>query len=233
MQAIILAAGAGRRLGGRVPKPLIEINGEQLLIRSINQLNDHNVVDIIVVTGYQKHLVEGAVTSLNVRTVFNPFYPMSDNLASFWAGRMYLDDTCIMAHGDLILEDELLERLIHAEGDIVLPMDRSSVDEEAMKMKVDDGMLMGLSKSIPVHQATGESIPLMKFSAGVLEDLKIVIEEALNKGNFKQLLDEAVFKVVQRAKFVTTILDVTGLKWIEIDTKDDLKRAVDIFGENA
>lgn len=231
MQALILAAGAGTRLGGNIPKPLIEINGKPLLIRLIEQLKGEGIEQIVVVTGHQKHLIEGAIATYGVNTIFNPFYPISDNLASFWIGRHLISDTCIMSHGDLIFVDELLKKLIEADGDVVLPMDSSSLDNESMKMKVVDGKLIDLSKSIPLNGTTGESIPLMKFSNRALPELKNLMENILETGQFRQFVEAAVLKLIKSGNFNTTVLDVTGLQWAEIDIQSDLENALTLFNK--
>ncbi|MBU0519375.1 phosphocholine cytidylyltransferase family protein [bacterium] len=231
MQAIILAAGAGKRMGGSVPKPLLEIDGRPLIIRIIAQLRHHDISEIVVVTGARKNLIEDALIPYHIKTVFNPFYVSSDNLVSFWMGQEHISQTCIMAHADIIFEDNLLERLIAAEGDIVLPMDASSIDEEAMKILEVEGRLMDLSKTIPVEVASGESIPLMKFSYKALQQLKALTSNVLESGRFGLYIDDSVLELVQIGNFETTILDVTGAHWAEIDTQEDLARARSIFNQ--
>ena len=229
MQAIILAAGTGRRLGGTVPKPLLKINGKPILVRLIEQLKRRGVDDVVVVTGYQKHMLEGAIAHLNVNTVFNPFYPISDNLASFWIGQRHIHDSCILAHGDIILEDELLPKLIETGGDVVLPMDTSSLDQESMKMRVVDGELVNLSKAIALSEATGESLPLMKFSREAIHELKELTDAMLASKEFRHFIDDAILKLIRENKFMARILDVTGYKWVEIDVRSDLERARQLF----
>jgi choline kinase len=232
MLAIILAAGAGKRLGGDTPKPLIEINGKPLLVNLIDQFKGEGIDEVVVITGHLKHQIEDAISQLDVKTVFNPFYPVSDNLASFWMGRRHLTDACIMSHSDLIFETDLLRKLLQAPGDIVLPMDRSTVDEESMKMKAEDGELVNLSKFIPVDEATGESIPIMKFSRQAAFNLIQITENILEKGYVDGFIDDAVLELARGGNFVTHILDVTGLRWAEIDTRDDWERAKNLFPES-
>lgn len=232
MQAIILAAGMGTRLGTETPKPLIEINGKPLLIRLIEQLKDEGTQRIVVVTGHQNLWVEEAVAALHVHTAFNPIYRISDNLVSFWVGQSLITEQCIMSHGDLIVQDELLRRLFQAEGDVVLPMDRSSVDDESMKIRLLDGQIADLSKVMPSREASGESIPIMKFSAGALKELKKLTVRAVKESDFGRFIDDAVLRLIKTREFYSTALDVTGLRWVEIDTESDLVRAHSLFGRS-
>jgi len=229
MQAIILAAGAGKRLGSNIPKPLLEIDNRPLIIRIIAQLRYRDISDIVVVTGSQRHRIEDALIPYNVRTVFNPFYVSSDNLVSFWMGQEHVLDTTIMAHADMIFENSLLDRLIDTKGDIVLPMDRTSPDDESMKIQVVEGKLIDLSKTIPLENASGESIPLMKFSKQALKKLKALTTKVLDSGKFGLYIDDSVLELVHIGDFQTTILDVSGMKWAEIDTQEDLARAHALF----
>lgn len=232
MQAIILAAGIGKRLGGAIPKPLIEIRGKPLLVNLIEQYKEEGIAEVVVVTGHMKHRIEGAIAHLGVQSVFNPFYPVSDNLVSFWMGQRNITDDCVLSHGDMIFERDLLRKLMQAPGDIVLPMDRSVVDEESMKLKVDQGKLVDLSKFIPVAEAAGESIPVMKFSRRAMSRLKQITESILEKENLHLFIDDAVLELARSGDFATHILDVTGLRWAEIDTPDDLERARKLFPES-
>lgn len=58
--AVILAAGAGSRMGG-LPKPLITRDGEPLLLRQIRLLAEAGVRDIVVVLGYYAMQVSGVL----------------------------------------------------------------------------------------------------------------------------------------------------------------------------
>lgn len=231
MQAIILAAGPGRRLGQKTPKPLLEIQGQPLLIRLIEQFQRCGIEDIIVVTGYRRHQLEEAVSYYGVKRVFNPFYLNSDNLVSFWMGRHHLSQDCILAHGDLIFEPVLLEKLLATPGDIVLPMDRRIPSETAIKIQLKDGKLVDLGKMVPIPAATGESIPLMKLSARALEELKTFTERILESGRFGLYVDDSVLELIQIGRFETTVLEVTGMRWAEIDTQEDFAAAKRLFPE--
>jgi choline kinase len=231
MQALILAAGVGKRLGGDIPKPLLRVGGQTLMERLVEQLRSLGITQIVGVTGHCRQAVEEVLKALEVQSVFNPHYSYSDNLVSFWVGQNYINEQCLMVHGDLIVEDQVLEGLIGLESDLILPMDRSSVNPESMKIKVVEGNVVNLTKALSVAEATGESLPVMLFSSGSLIQLKKITAEMAEEGRGKNYIDDAVFKLIDMRQVGTQIFDVTGLNWMEIDTPADLAQARRIFGE--
>ena len=229
MQAIILAAGQGTRIQMKVPKSLIEISGVPIIFRLIEQFKKAEIDEIIVITGYESEVLEEALAPSSVKTVFNPFYACSDNLVSFWIGQSLISDDCIVSHSDIIMEDSLIEQLFAADGDIVLPIDKSSLNEESMKLKVVGGKVEALSKTIPLEQASGESVPIMKFSRCAVQKLKELTIDAISKGKQHLLLDAIILKLIRTRKFTVSFLNFTDKNWLEIDTPEDLKIAEELF----
>ncbi len=229
MQALILAAGTGKRLGGQTPKCLIEIGSNQLIVSLIEQFRREGIKDVVVVTGFGRSQVEEVILAHGVRSIFNPFYPISDNLVSLWMGQQQVSEDCIVSHGDLIIENKLLKQLVEAKGDIILPLDRSSVNTEAMKILLEDERVLNLSKTIPLEEASGESIPLMKFSSKALKELSTLMERTIEAGGLSHYIEEAVLDLIKMGQFKVKILDVTGFRWAEIDTPDDLIEAKKLF----
>ncbi|RJP78417.1 MAG: phosphocholine cytidylyltransferase family protein [Candidatus Zixiibacteriota bacterium] len=230
MQALILAAGQGLRLGGNTPKPLLEVGGRTLLARLVEQLRRRGAGEIVVVTGHQRDRVAPAAQALGAHPVFNPGYAASDNLVSFHAGAGLLAGPLILAHADLVVSEGLFDRLMEASGDVILPLDCSSLDAEAMKMAQAGGRVTDLSKTLPVSEAAGESLPLMKFSPAGLAALRGAAAGILASGRPSRYFEEAVVEVIRRGDCPVTALDVTGYPWMEIDTPADLRRARKMFG---
>ena len=94
-KAIILSAGQGSRLGHLTddrPKCLIEFNGRSLLDRQLDTLAANGVEEAVVVTGFRDDQIEEAIARRgsmgpSVRTVYNPFYKVADNLGSLFVAR--------------------------------------------------------------------------------------------------------------------------------------------------
>lgn len=90
MQAIILAAGMGRRLGEYTKdntKCMLPINGIRLIDRVLNQLSALNLSRVIIVVGYKGQNVIDYVGNrydgkLKIERTNNPIYDKTNNIYS-------------------------------------------------------------------------------------------------------------------------------------------------------
>lgn len=100
MQAILMAAGKGTRLGSMtadIPKSFVEIKGENLIDININMLRNHGINDIIIVTGCHADMFEKNCGSRRKKLVYNPFYGFTNVIGSFFMGMNELKDDFIYA----------------------------------------------------------------------------------------------------------------------------------------
>lgn len=98
-QAIILAAGFGMRMvpiNTEVPKGLLEINGEPLIERIINQLHDIGIKKIYIVVGFMKEKYEYLIDEYGVELVVNPNYATKNNLHSIRLVKSHLENSYII-----------------------------------------------------------------------------------------------------------------------------------------
>ncbi len=96
--AVIMAAGTSSRfapLSYEMPKGLITVKGEILVERQIRQLQEAQIHDIIVVTGYKKECYAYLAEKFGVRLVANPYYATKNNNASIYAVKDLLKNTYI------------------------------------------------------------------------------------------------------------------------------------------
>lgn len=110
--AIILAAGMSTRfmpLNFEKPKELLEVNGETLIERQINQLREKGIDEIIVVVGYMKEQFEFLVDKYNVTLVSTDDYAAKNNHASVYAARKYLKNT-IITSCDLYFSENIFQK---------------------------------------------------------------------------------------------------------------------------
>src|SRR4051794_11893991 len=153
-KAVILSAGKGSRLlplTADRPKCLIALSGKTLLDWQLDVLQAAGVREIVVVTGFREHLVdETAARRTGVRTLFNPFYHVADNLGSVWMARGEFDRDLLLLNGDTLVSGPLLARVLAAEaGPIAVTVDeKDDYDSDDMKVLREGDRLLRIGKAL-------------------------------------------------------------------------------------
>ncbi len=105
MQAIILAAGMGKRLKDLTrdnTKCMVKVNGVPLIKRMLQQLDKLSISRIVIVVGYESQKLIDYVATLNINStieyVNNPIYYKTNNIYSLYLARGYLlkEDTLLL-----------------------------------------------------------------------------------------------------------------------------------------
>ena len=120
MQAIILAAGMGRRLKDLTSdntKCMVKVNEERLIDRGLRQLDNQGLDKIVIVVGYMGKKLMEHIGTLDIKTpiifVDNPIYDKTNNIYSLYLAKEYLlEQDTLLLESDLIIEDGILESLI-------------------------------------------------------------------------------------------------------------------------
>ena len=103
MKAIILCAGKGTRLQPLTlnkPKPLLEINSQSILERTIHQLRLHNITDILVLTGYKAEKIESLSEKLGFQTLYFPNFENTNSAATLAFASDFLVGDTLLINGD-------------------------------------------------------------------------------------------------------------------------------------
>ncbi len=170
MKIIVLAAGKGERLlplTQHTPKSLIDIgNGVTLLDEQVKRLRESGGIDeIVVIVGYRAEQVEAKVENLrsqgiNIRTIFNPFYQVSNNLMTLWlaSSEMKREDFMV-TNGDNLFSSSVFSELASvAEDGIYLAIGaKNKFDFDDMRVSLKNERVSEVSKRILDHEAQAES----------------------------------------------------------------------------
>ena len=235
MKAIILSAGQGSRLGHLTddkPKCLIEFGGRSLLDRQLDALAANGVEEAVVVTGFRDDQIEAVLARRNggprVRTVFNPFYKVADNLGSLFVARDELQGDCLVWNGDTLVSDGLMARVVGNRGrdGICVTVDRKErYDEDDMKVIRDegDGRLRAIGKRI-AEGVNAESIGLLAFRGDGATRFRDAIDKAMRTSEGTTIWYLRVIHHLAQNGDVWT-LDIKGEEWGEVDFPEDLASA--------
>lgn len=229
MQAIIMAAGKGSRLGGLTagePKSFVEIKGKKLIEYNLQLLRRFGADEIVIVTGYQCEAFEELTKDMkDVRLIFNPFYEMVNVLGSFYMGMEALHDDFLYLHADTLCEPVIFEKLVKFEADAVLPVEYKQCDEEAMKVRSENGRIVEITKRMPLEAAEGEFIGIASFRREVIPALKTKTKQLMKEKEFSAYFESAVQRLIDEEKFRIEAVSTEGAFWAEIDFMEDYENA--------
>lgn len=235
MKAIILAAGQGSRLGSLTaerPKCLIDFGGRTLLDWQLDTLAANGIREAIVVTGFRDDQIEAALArrtgAPRVRTIYNPFYKVADNLGSLYIAREELSGNCLVWNGDTLVSVDLMRRVIgnHQPGICVTIDRKDAYDGDDMKVVESGGRLRAIGKRLS-EGVNAESIGLLAFRSGGAERFREAIEQAIRTPEGTTVWYLRVIHQIAQAADVFT-LDIEGEDWGEVDFPEDVERARDL-----
>jgi choline kinase len=235
-KAIILSAGQGRRLSPLTdtrPKCLIDLSGKSVLHWQLLHLKAAGLTEVVVVTGFGAEAVEEeiaqiALPDMTVRTLFNPFYGLTDNLATCWLAREEMRGAFLLLNGDTLFEPAIASRLLQAPASAVtVTVDRKTAyDADDMKVLTEGSRLLAIGKTIPAFDA--ESIGFLRFSAeGAAAFVRTVEQIMRSPEGLKRWYLSVINEMAQAGEEVSTV-SIEGLGWAEMDFPEDVARNLEL-----
>ncbi len=243
MQAIILAAGMGKRLKDLTrdnTKCMVKVNGVPLIKRMLQQLDKLSVSRIVIVLGYESQKLIDYVATLNINStieyVNNPIYYKTNNIYSLYLARGYLlkEDTLLL-ESDLIFEDSILKRIIdHPYPNLALVAKYESwMDGTVLTLDEDNNIKRFLGKKQFRFEDTNDyfkTVNIYKFSREFSTTHYVPFLEAYCKALGYNEYYEQVLKVIALLEKPEIKAAVLGNElWYEIDDAQDLDIAESIF----
>lgn len=245
MQAVILAAGMGTRLKELTQdstKCMVRVNGTSLIERMIRQIQkDGAVSKLTIVVGYRAEKLRQYIRSLEGVTlpidfIDNPLYAVSNNIYSLSLAQDVLtkDDT-LLFESDLILEDSILERLIHDPRPNLAVVDRheSWMDGTCVRLAPDDSIEAFIPGKLLRFEEAGslyKTVNLYKFSREFSENVYVPFLNAYQKALGENEYYEQVLRVITAMDgSLLKGMRLSGEKWYEIDDIQDLDIASTLF----
>jgi choline kinase len=240
-KAIILSAGQGSRLlphTRNLPKCLLDLAGRSMLGWQLASLVAAGVSEAVVVTGFRADLVEAALADITpagmqVRTQFNPFYEVANNLASCWMVRQELTGPSLILNGDTPFEPAVARRLLAApDAAITVTIDRKGTyDEDDMKVITAGERLTAIGKRLPLCDVTGESIGFLRFSAAGAASFVAEIERTMRAPKGTSLWYLSAINQLANCGVDVKVATIEGLQWGELDFPADLAHCRSVAGE--
>jgi choline kinase len=240
MKAVILSAGQGSRLLPLTedrPKCLLPINSSNLIELQIRSLIECGINEVAVVVGFRAPAVDKFLDvfrreGVTVRTLFNPFFNVADNLASCWMARQEMERDFVLLNGDTLFEPQVLDSLLSAPpAAITLAIDRKAAyDSDDMKVRLNGARLVEVGKTLSSEKVDGESIGMMRFLGEGPRRFAEVLHEIMHTPNGISWWYLKAIGVLADQGLVETH-SIEGLTWGEVDFPADLEQARQLFPE--
>ena len=193
-----------------------------MIRHQIKALNEAGVRKICVVVGYEADTVLQAVGNAAV-CQFNERYSHTNSLYSLWLTREWMEGPFVMMNSDLIVDPEIISKVVSGTGSIVSYDSSSAHDDEQMNVSFHGEVLQQISKQLSPRTSQGENVGVIRFDAEAAELLFSVAGEIVAEGGENEWAPEAVNRLTSKVMFRG--LDVAGIPWTEIDYPADLEYA--------
>ena len=226
MKALILNSGMGTRMGvlaSSHPKCMTEISlKETILSRQLSQLTDVGVEEIVITTGPMDSVLVNYCQSLElpVRITFvkNPEYKETNYIYSIYCAKKYLDDDMILMHGDIVMENEVLDKVINSESSCMVVSSTLDLPEKDFKAVIRDGKVVKVG--VEFFNEAMAAAPVYKLFKKDWQLWLDKIAAYCEAGNTKVYAENALNELDGAANI--TALDVENLLCAEIDNQEDL-----------
>ncbi|MDR0467093.1 MAG: phosphocholine cytidylyltransferase family protein [Deltaproteobacteria bacterium] len=222
MQAVILAAGVGTRLGRPFPKSLSALpTGERILGRQIRLLREAGIARVTVVVGFKKALIMEEYP--DVFYCYNPIYYVTNTSKSLVHALRHMDDDVLWLNGDVVFEAGVLDEILRAPAENLACVDKKRCGEEEVKYAQDDaGYISAISKN--VAQPLGEALGINLVRKNSLP----AFVRALNACEDTDYFERGMELMIEAGERVLP-LDISAYRCVEVDFVADWELAQKMF----
>ena len=246
MQAIILAAGMGKRLGEYTrdnTKCMLPVNGRPLIDRTLDMLASLGIRRVVIVVGYQAqnlidYIGQRYADRLDIEYVNNPIYDRTNNIYSLsLASEQMAQDDTLLLESDLILEPSILQSLVDdPRPNLALVAKYESwMDGTMVRIDSDNNIVNFIPKADFCYDDAPryyKTLNIYKFSRDFARNKYLPFLNAYTKAVGNNEYYENVLRIIS---FLNShdlkALPVGEAKWYEIDDKQDLDIAEALFAD--
>ena len=205
----------------------------------LSHIKTCGINEVIFVLGYSQDQIKDYVKikfpDLIVQFITNEKYEVTNTGYSLMLTKDFVkNSTFIKFDADVVFDINILKTLIASEYDNCLCIDKNiNLDAEEIKVIIkDDNRVVKASKTVNPLDAIGESIGIEKISGETAHTLFNDLELMMKDEQYHQEYYEAAYERLIEKDVPFYALDISGLRWTEIDTKEDFMLAGKIFSQS-
>jgi len=255
VQAIILAAGMGRRLGDYTKnntKCMVPVNGVRLIDRLLGQLAKQHLNRVIIVVGFKgkelrEHVEELRITNyelqpreseLKIEFAENPVYDKTNNIYSLAIVKDKLqEDDTLLIESDLIFSDNMIPMIVNAPYPnlALVAKYETWMDGTMVRLDDDQNIVNFISKDAFDYNDVDsyyKTVNIYKLSKEFSQQKYVPFLDAYTKAVGNNEYYENVLRIISLLNnHDMKALPIGQEKWYEIDDKQDLDIAEALFAD--
>lgn len=231
MKYIMMVAGKGSRLRPltlKHPKSMYMLDQQttllQRMVSVIKEIDEE--ADIVIVTGHMHRSIESQVEG--VTFIYNPFYEVTNSIASLWFAREHLDaDNIVLIDGDIVMSRELMRDVVCKPVNRPCVLVDSSIKTDGdYNVEVSGEQVLVMSKDLDSYY--GEYAGLTKLDRASALEMRTELETMVEDGFYDQWYENALVQLIFKNDFKLYYIDIADYDWTEVDSVNDLLHAKQI-----
>jgi len=238
--AVILAAGLGSRLKPMTyeePKCFTEVNGKTIIEQLLAALEKNGIKNTVIVVGYLGHIIQKRLGdrygNMTLSYIESKVYKETNSMYSAWLARHTLEKGALLIEGDTVFDEILIEKALNSDEDKsywVLDRFRPEYDGSLCigqpGGRIEDHRIVR-GKLSEYKDTYFKSTGVLKVTSGYGKLFSKWLDRYVQENDVKIYYDIVIARHLKDAPLY--ILDITGTRWFEIDTPEDLVRAEQIL----
>ncbi len=227
MRFLILAAGQGTRMHPftkTIPKCLMHLgHGETVAARMARILRkiDPNA-EIVYVLGFMHREIRMVLPDY-VKVIQNPFYSVSNSIASLWFAREFLDTELVLINGDIVLSEAALTEIASIKKPATIILDSSKRSDLDCGVIVEGDRVALMAKTFRFGH--GEYTGVIKVDAAVAGLMRKQAEDMIEANDIDNWFEYSLVQMILSDDLFVSYHDIAGHEWAELDTLNDLVTA--------
>jgi len=225
MRVFILAAGIGTRISrftqGK-PKCLLRVGESTIISCMVASLHRCGLKDITLITGYEHAQIERELGD-RVRYLHNPFFHVTNSVASLWFARNLLEGDALFINADLFYEDSFLDSLLDDPREVVMLADSTRIKGADYRFRFEGDRIIGYGKEIPDEQTHGEYVGIALVRAPFMPKFRQQLEDLIGAQETGKWWEDILYSFIPKGVPIH-YRDMAGAFWAEVDFVEDYER---------
>ncbi len=231
MKYILLVAGKGSRLQPltlKHPKSMFKLDENTNLVQrmvSLIKKSDKNA-EIVAVTGHMHRCIEKSLDG--VEFVYNPFYEVTNSIASLWMAKEHLNsDNVVLIDGDIVMSGKLIEEVVCSPvTKATVLLDSSIRTSGDYNVEISEDKVLVMSKELKTYYGEYAGVTKLDRKSALLlkDEMEVMVEE----GYYDQWYENALVQMIFKNNFELYYHDISSYEWTEVDEVNDLILAKNI-----